>query len=230
MINIIASFYVSKIPHPNIEHRNQELVDALLKNVQSPFVEKVHLFVDDDVSEIKLKTQFQSYIDNEKIHIIEVGKKPLYSDLFRYAITQLPEKICMVTNSDIYIHNCEQHLIDLFNTTPNLLYALTRHEHDMSCKLIDKYQGSHDSFVFKSPININILDKLNFVQHKWGSENKLIAELYRIGMKIANPCKQFIIVHLHSSEIREEGRWYESDGHSPDNVEVHFPPIIIPPP
>ena len=175
----------------------------------------------------------------------------------------------MVTNSDIYIHNCEQHLIDLFtpfsicrfarnadkvggnelkgnvtfgvsnaercnttpnNTTPNLLYALTRHEHDMSCKLIDKYQGSHDSFVFKSPININILDKLNFVQHKWGSENKLIAELYRIGMKIANPCKQFIIVHLHSSEIREEGRWYESDGHSPDNVEVHFPPIIIPPP
>ena len=229
MINIIASFYISKIPHPNIEHRNQELVDALLKNVQSPFVEKVHLFVDDDVSEIKLKTQFQSYIDNEKIHIIEVGKKPLYSDLFRYAITQLPEKICMVTNSDIYIHNCEQHLINLF-TTPNLLYALTRHEHDMSCKLIDNYQGSHDSFVFKSPINMNILDKLNFVQHKWGSENKLIAELYRIGMKIANPCKQFIIVHLHSSEIREEGRWYESDGHSPDNVEVHFPPIIIPPP
>ena len=72
MINIITSFYVSKIPHPNIEHRNQELVDALLKNVQSPFVEKVHLFVDDDVSEIKFKTQFQSYIDNEKIHIIEV--------------------------------------------------------------------------------------------------------------------------------------------------------------
>ena len=201
MINIITSFFVCKIKNANIEERNNELTNALLKNVESPFIEKVHLFVDDEESYDKLKELFISYLENEKIVIIEKGKKPLYSDLFEYANKSLKNKICMVTNSDIYLHSIDEKIIT--NLPSKSIYALTRHEYDMSCPLINRYQGSHDSFIFKSPLLSNdFIDKITFTQHNWGSEAKLLQELYKNNIQIFNPCKQIVIVHLHKSEIR----------------------------
>jgi hypothetical protein len=225
MINIITSFFISKLVNPRIEFRNQELVNALLKNVSSPFVETVHLFVDDEISMRKLTALFADSINSKKINIISVGKQPLYYDLFAYALN-LKDKICMVTNSDIYIDSCETALIDRLNNEPTLLYALTRHEYDMSCPLINSYQGSHDSFIFKSPLNNISIETLKFPQNVWGSENKLISELYKQQIVIKNPCKQIKIVHLHQSAIREQNRITISH-HTYDNPSVHFPPVHL---
>ena len=226
MINIVTSFFISKLVNPQIEYRNQELVDTLLKNVSSPFVETIHLFVDDEISMRKLTALFAEYIENKKIQVIQVGKQPLYYHLFAYAITNLRDKICMVTNSDIYIHSCDTALIDRLNNEPRLLYALTRHEYDMSCPLINSYQGSHDSFIFKSPLNNISIETLKFPQNVWGSENKLISELYKQQIVIKNPCKQIKIVHLHKSGIREHNRITISH-HTSNNPEVHFPPVQL---
>ena len=40
--------------------------------------------------------------NSDKISIIEVGKKPLYSDIFRYILNNLKDKNCMIINADIY--------------------------------------------------------------------------------------------------------------------------------
>ena len=225
MINIITSFFISKLKNANIEFRNKELVEALDKNVKSPFVDTIYLFVDDEQSMEKLNSTFGQYINN-KIIVISVGKQPLYYDLFHYALTHLKEKICMVTNSDIYISSCELPLLEKLQNDANLLYALTRHEYDMSCPLINDYHGSHDSFIFKSPLNNISIESLRFPQNVWGSENKLISELYKQRIVIKNPCKQIQIVHLHQSQIREENRIWISC-HQSNNAEVHFPPVTL---
>lgn len=224
MINIVSSFFISYLSRPNIAERNAELVAALQKNVESPFVDKIHLFIDDEPSMNKLKELFTDALTSGKVVVAAVGKQPLYADLFQYANDVLNGKICMVTNSDIYIHSCESRLIENL-VGKAMLYALTRHEYDMSCPLILDYHGSHDSFIFQSPLAISV-DELKFPQNVWGSENKLLRTIYNQNIKIFNPCQQIKIVHLHKSQIRETNRIWISC-HTKTEKAVHHPPIML---
>ena len=111
----------------------------------------------------------------------------------------------MITNSDIYLDKCDTNLLNKLDN--NTVYSLTRYEYDMSSPLIDKYEGSHDCFIFKSPINImNSINNIKHVQHVWGAENVLLYELRKSNIKIYNPCYQIKTIHLHKSELREENR------------------------
>ena len=223
-INIITSFFISKLNNPNIELRNNEIVDTLRRNLASPYVDTIHLFIDDYDSYNKLKILFNKYLANGKIIVASLNNgMPLYYDFFNYANTMLNDKMCMITNSDIYIHTCDINLLSILKD--NSVYALTRHEYDLSCPLIHDYHGSHDSFIFTSPLNISI-ENFRFPQNVWGSENKLLELLYTQNILIKNPCKQIIIVHLHQSFIREEDRLWIAY-HTDDNPAVHHPPIHI---
>ena len=112
---------------------------------------------------------------NKKIHIILFNKQPTYNDLFEYA-NKLKGKICMISNSDIWLKSVDLDLIKLIQTKNKLVYALTRYESDRRGPLIDKYRMSHDSFIFKSPINYDIPNGMNHIQNKLGSENVIIIE------------------------------------------------------
>ena len=128
----------------------------------------------------------------------------LYTDFFKLANTL--NEICMIANSDIWLYKIYREQISYINSNPNTIYALTRHEQDMTCYLIDNYCGSHDAFIFKSPINTNILDSIKIKQNLWGSENVVIQELEKYDYKVRNPCKSTIIVHEHKSQLREKNR------------------------
>jgi len=224
MINIVTSFFISKLSRHNIAERNAELVAALQKNVVSPHVDQVHLFVDDEPSMNKLKEVFADTLASGKIVVAAEGKQPLYADFFQYANDALKGKICMVTNSDIYIHSCESHLLEKLIDKP-AMYALTRHEYDMSCPLINDYHGSHDSFIFQSPLAISV-EELKFPQNVWGSEHKLLSNIYHQKITIFNPCLQIKIVHLHKSGIREENRKWIG-WHTQEDLPGHHPPTML---
>jgi hypothetical protein len=203
MLNIVTSFFIPKFASDLNADRYEELKTALNKNLESHLIEKVHLFVDDN-----LALEYITQLNSPKIVVIAVCKQPMYSDLFTYATQNLAGKFCMITNSDIYLDkftsNLYKHLED-----QNTVYALTRYEHDMSCPLIKKYRGcySHDSFIFKSPLkNTNFISKIIHPQNVWGSENVLMIELHKCGIRIFNPCMQAVIVHLHKTELREPDR------------------------
>lgn len=209
-MNIVTSFYICNINHDNVNNRNKELIDSLNNNLNSSYVDKIHLYIDDNNALDLLTANFRDYINN-KIIIIKIGKKPNYSDLFKYCFEYLENKICMITNSDIYIHKCDNKLLELLNINKDLVYALTRYEYNFSSNLIDNYMGSHDCFIFNSILDNkvryeNLLNNINFPQHYWGSENRLIYELKKINKIVLNPCKQIIIVHLHKSDVREDNR------------------------
>ena len=203
MLNIVTSFFIPKFTSNLNADRYEELKMALNKNLESRLIEKVYLFVDDD-----LALEYITQLNSPKIVVIAVGKQPMYSDLFTYATQNLAGKFCMITNSDIYLNkfpsNLYKHLED-----QNTVYALTRYEHDMSCPLIKKYQRchSHDSFIFKSPLkNTDFISKIIHPQNVWGSENVLMTELNKCCIRIFNPCMQAVIVHLHKTELREHDR------------------------
>lgn len=203
MINIVTSFFIPKFASDLNADRYEELKTALNKNLESPLIEKIHLFVDDEVA-----LEYIHKLDNPKIVVIAVGKQPMYSDLFTYANENLDGKICMVTNSDIYLHKFTSNLFKHLQDN-NTVYALTRYEHDMSYPLIKKYFWihSHDSFIFKSPLkNTGFIDKIIHPQNVWGSENLVMYEMNNCGIRIFNPCIQAIIVHLHKTELREPDR------------------------
>ena len=209
MIHLVTSFYQSENTDEQHVKRNIELLNYLKKNIENPLIVKIHLYVDDTNALECIKTL-------DKINIIAVGYQPLYSDLFEYTFNNLKNEICMISNSDIYLHECE---MDCLNRLDDNIFALTRYEHNMTSPLIDNYVGSHDVFIFKSPVSIN-LNHIMHVQNVWGSENSVIDSLCNHGYKIYNPCYQIKIVHLHESGLRNEDRIRIPGGN------FLFPPIL----
>lgn len=204
MINLITSFF-----NKNIEgytKRNEEYNNALINNLKCEYIEKIHLFIEDEYSEKILDNIInQENIKNKVIKII-FNKQPLYSDFFQYANNNLIDKIIMISNSDIYLNNCDNGLIKDYIENKNNVFCLTRFEDEINKPLIDSYGGSHDSFIFKSPINKNIIENSNFKQNVWGSENLIIWLFYKNSYKLLNPCHQIKIIHLHKTELRENDR------------------------
>lgn len=199
MINIISTFYISNYKSPRDIERTKELVDVLNNNIQSPFIEKIHLFVDNDES---LK-HLHDVTKSNKIVVIEVGKKPIYSDFFNYILNNLKNNICMITNSDIYISETDENLIHRLKTEKNV-YALTRYEHDMTDRLIKNYCGSHDCYIFNSKFldNCIITDHTKYPQNLPGIESHIIKNFCDHGFQVYNPCHQIKIVHLHKTNLR----------------------------
>jgi hypothetical protein len=199
MINLVSSFYISRIPDADNTERNIELAESLKKNIDNILIKNIHLYIDDIEALEKVNN-----LNSEKINIIKVGYQPLYCDFFKYAIENLNGQICMISNSDIYLYECEINI--LMKLDDKNIFALSRYEHDLSHPQITNYMGSHDCFIFKSPIDKSILENLQYKQNLWGSENVVLNELHNINLEILNPCFQIKIVHLHKSDLREQNR------------------------
>jgi hypothetical protein len=205
MINIISTFYISKYSSNLDNLRSKEIEACLINNIASSFVEKIHLFVDDDDALTRLKELTNN---SEKVLVIGLGKKPKYNDFFKYILDNLNDKICMITNSDIYLFECDVILIERLKNE-KICYALTRYEYDMSHPLITNYAGSHDCYIFNSKfIDEKIINEhTNFYQNFPGIETHIIKNFCDNGFKVYNPCKQIKIVHLHKTRLRKYGQW-----------------------
>jgi len=229
MINIISTFYISKYSSHLDNSRTIELETSLINNISSPFIEKIHLFVDDNDALVKLNELSNN---SEKIVIIEIGKKPKYSDFFNYIINNVKDKICMIINSDIFLHEVDNNLITRLNEN-KIAYALTRYEHDMSHPLINDYHGSHDAYIFNSKfIDITIINEhTDFYQNFPGIETHIIKALCDNGFMVFNPCKQIKIIHLHKTQLRNHGHWIGLHNYGDDNYHRKscwwVPPILL---
>ena len=61
---------------------------ALIKNINSDIIKKIHLFIDDNDDLEKLNE-----INSHKIVIISVKKNPDYNDFFNYVLDKIPNEI-----------------------------------------------------------------------------------------------------------------------------------------
>jgi hypothetical protein len=227
-MNIISTFYISKYSSHLDDLRSKELEECLSNNISSPFIEKIHLFIDDDDALKRL----HEITNSDKIVIIEVGKKPKYSDFFNYIINNVQDKICMITNADIFLHETNDTLIEKLKED-KIVYALTRYEHDMSHPLINGYCGSHDAYIFNSKfINDTIINEhTQFYQNFPGIETHIIKTFHDNGFKVLNPCKQIKIVHLHKTDLRQHGQWIGLHNCGDYNFHIKscwwVPPVVL---
>ena len=215
MIHLVTSFYILEEKNEISVKRNQELEESLRKKLESPLVSGIHLFVDDERALDKVRFMISETSDygngngnGHKITVIGVQKQPLYSDLFLYACQSLQGKVVMITNSDIYLAECD---LNVLADISDNVFALTRYEHDFSSPLIDimtqERWGSHDAFLFQSPLKKlalkDFIPKIGHYQNRWGSEDIVIQVLLEYGYQIYNPCYEIKIVHLHASGLRD---------------------------
>ena len=206
VINLVTSFYL-----PQNEERREEIIKALKQNISSPYIKKIHLYIDDQKAHTYLMNEIED--EERKIKIAGIGQQAKYSDYFWYCETKLQDEICMIANGDIWLKHIDNPMILNILMQKSVVFALTRHEYNMKAPLIDRYQGSHDVFMFGGGnINNSILNPTQFYkniaikQNIWGSENLIIEKLKERQNTILNPCKNIIIVHEHKTGLREENR------------------------
>jgi len=205
MINLITGFFI-----PKEEERIDELIKCLIQNINCPYIKKIHLLIEnkDDIDFLKNTIK----ITKNKIQLILWNKQPTYRDYLDMANGLIGE-ICMISNADIWLKQVDRELLEYLYKTPNIGYALTRHESDGSTPMFDSFIriknggyskiciGSFDAFIFKAPKFIT--GNINHVQNIPGSEHIFKYFMEKEGkIKFYNPCKDIIIIHEHTSEIR----------------------------
>ena len=89
-MNLITSFYLVDEINEQRKNRNIELVEALIKNINCSYIKKIHLFVDNEKA---LNRIHHIPEHREKLIIIAIKEQPLYSELFEYAIDNLPNEL-----------------------------------------------------------------------------------------------------------------------------------------
>jgi hypothetical protein len=200
MINIITSFYISKINNIIHNDRSEEIFNCLKNNLTNKNVKKIHLFLDDNDAYEKIKSL---YLNDYyyKINIIDIVKKPKHIDFFEYAKNSLKGEICMVTNSDIFINEINEEIL-MKVTNNRIAYALTRYEHDMSFPQIMNYLGSHDAYIFEPSFLNESMNIIDFYPNVPGIETHIIKMFIDNNYKVFNPCYQIKIIHLHASNLR----------------------------
>jgi hypothetical protein len=200
MINLITSFYIIKKDDELSKERNIELQNCLKNNMNNQLIKKIHLFLDDkDALDLAKNIDDEYNKDNNKLIVIKIGAQPYYSELFEYCIDHLKDEICMISNSDIFLYKCD---LDCLNKLNDNIFALSRYEHDLTSPIISNGWGSHDAFIFKSPLVKDFLPHINHIQNIAGSDDSIVNNLVDNGYKLFNPAFQIIIVHLHKSNLR----------------------------
>ena len=125
----------------------------------------------------------------EKIHIIRIGKEPLFSEIFLYANDNFENEICMITFPGTYLEDCN---INYINKIQNNIYCI-----------------DNNSFIFKAPLSLTDIFYKNgeHIQNINGSIENIINNLFECGYKLYNPNRNLkvkldesIIKHFFCSE------------------------------
>ena len=205
-INLVTSFFNKKTDDNILIKRNDEYNSTLIKNLESPYIKKIHLFIEDEYSLSILYNILNNSGYSNKIIIIMFNKQPMYSDFFNYSFNNLKEEIVMIANSDIYLDKCDNCILNKYILQKNNVFSLTRYENENDKPKIDNYQGSHDAYIFKSPLNNDISTRSNFTQNNWGSENLVNSLIINNNYTVLNPCFQIKIINNHETQFRNENR------------------------
>ncbi len=190
-MHLVTTFYL-----PSSIERRLELDRCLVRNLKSKHVARVHLFVDDTAAHRRAKDiAIDLGLSNKLVFARVGGGPPSYKALFMHAAGLPPETECMIANADVHLFK-RGHLPD------GSALCLSRHEWDFTCPIRDNGTLSHDAFVFRTPLPPLELERLPARQNIAGAENITANVLRTAGLHLRNPCKEWMIIHEHASELR----------------------------
>lgn len=188
--------------------RQREIDECFLRNLHHPLIKRFHILCEN----LDVKNYYEAlaaeYPEKIKCIFTLFGKQPTYADIVRYVDTNIEHgAIVCIQNSDIYIdHAVTQNFLESA-VTDSTLVALTRHEHTNeghtecnkeTCPLIWDYMGSHDTFLFRTPVPKEFpYDTLEYNQNVYGGETYFMKAWKDSGKRLYNPCFEVRIFHRH---------------------------------
>jgi hypothetical protein len=194
---LITTYYKNQ----NLNRQN-ELEKCLIHNNNNNYIEEIYLLGNEyfDLSFIDNKSKIkQIIINNEKKYKLK------YKDVIKFINNNLKNKICILSNTDIYFDNSLEKIINI--NMENKLFALLRYDLDIdgNYELFKRYNvprnDSQDSWIFKSPLNVD-LDNFNFSLGTLGCDSVFAQKIYEAGYKISNPALDIISIHYHLTNYR----------------------------
>jgi hypothetical protein len=171
--------------------RLNELLSTLKTNIALDVIDKVYILNErGDVSWLK----------NEKVQVISINQRPLYSDFFELInLNTAAEDLNIIANTDIFFDN----QIELLNhiSFQNQCIALSRWNilPDGSAKLFNR-NDSQDVWIFKGQIRNVISDFPIGIPF---CDNRILYELQQAGYNVLNPAYSIKTYHLHVGERAE---------------------------
>jgi hypothetical protein len=120
---LITTYYIS-----SNEERNKEIKECLIKNFQNKYIERIYLlnnniyninFINDKQNKI-----IQYIISNENNYKLK------YNDAIKFINENLQNKICILSNSDIYFDNTLSKINN--KIIHNNCFALLRYDLDIN--------------------------------------------------------------------------------------------------
>ncbi len=185
---LITTYY-----EPDNQERSNEIKECLIRNFSNKYLDKIHLLND--------KIYDLSFIPEHEKKIVQVivdddNKKRLGFDCaISYINENLSDVIAILSNSDIYFDNTLGELVNY--DFDNKFLALSRYENDV---LHDR-KNSQDTWIFKPKLRVNISD-CNFKFGIMGCDNRIAANVYKMGYIVLNPSKTIKTHHIHTSAYR----------------------------
>ena len=196
---LITTYYIS-----DNEERNNEIRKCLIKNCENKYIEKIYL--------LNNKIFDLSFINNKNLNkieqlIISIEDSYIlnYKDAIIFINNKLKNKICILSNSDIYFDDTLSKIKD--KDIIGNFFALLRYDEDQNgnkhifSRFNEPRNDSQDSWIFKSPLNIS-LSKIDFTFRTLGCDSLFAKYVYDSGLKVMNPSYDIITTHVHNTDYR----------------------------
>ena len=212
---------------PDQSRRAKEIRACLQKNIDNPFIDKILLLNEKDLTSKMPKSS--------KIEQTVIGNRLHYSDVLRTIYEKVPSNTLVAfANSDIYFDETIQTLWSL--KMENKFLALLRYDAksptDEEPKLFGPRADSQDSWIVLSDSikaaadaipKLNKLQDFDFPFGKSGCDNAIAYEMLRKKFLVANPAYSIRTIHLHISAIRT----YEPKDVIEKPIFLYIEPTII---
>jgi hypothetical protein len=196
-IHLFIQFYIDANPK-----RQDEIRACLYKNLENPFVSKVHLLNE------RLYTPKELGVKSAKIVQTVIGSRLKYGDVFRYIMVNHIQGYIIIVNSDILFDATLENLFYSDISVSKKMFAQLRYEYNPIDPTISRIFGprydSQDTWIFHS--NFILTERqtklLDFALGKPGCDNKLIYILSILGYTVINDPAFIRTLHYHISQQR----------------------------
>lgn len=189
------------------KHRQLEVNECFRRNVKNPIFSTIHILLEKS-SDLPYYTNVINNLDEKnKCKFTIFSRQPKYADFVFYAKTNIPDnRIVCIMNSDIFMGQADIEFIKS-ELDYNTLIALSRHEYTddthsicdaSTCNIIYRYHGSHDAFIFKTPVPREYnFEYVCIPQNVGGSENIFMNSWVMSSKRLKNLCFDIPIFHMH---------------------------------
>jgi hypothetical protein len=197
-ICIMTQYFV----HSNAK-RAREIRKCLMNNCVNPYVDKIIMLTEKDLS-----AEWSSLRGRDKIEQHIIGTRLTYADLLRATVDfVLPNTIVAYTNADIYLDESIVHVYGL--DMRDKMLALLRWDTDergSEPTIFGPYCDSQDTWIVLSDsVKSRTIDyeRFNYQLGRAGCDNRFTADMFANRFLILNPANTIKTLHIHKSDVRD---------------------------